>query len=347
MNWRLNKTLFGLRRWWPWAPQLKPEVIPKGAAPKWHVIVLDGTLSSFERGRETNAGQLAKLLSKSRPEVYVYYEPGLQFNGWRSVWSLLTGKGIGDQIQRAFGVLSSRYDPGDKIVLAGYSRGAFAVRSLSGMIDRVGLLKPEHATERMVELAWSHYRRLMSEETLQDFRDEYCLTDITIEAVGVWDTVRALGLPYVNKVYKDPYAFHSYDIAECVSSGFHAMALNESRLAYNLEKWNASTRPDKELRQVWFRGVHGDVGGHLSGFEAARPLSNIPFIWVVENLEAKGLPCPENWQDRFQTDPKAPSLGIWRGWGRFLPIRKRRMVNLKAGEEIHTSVAKEMYLKQL
>lgn len=68
------------------------------------------------------------------------------------------GPGINRQIRRAYGYLASRYRPGDRIFLFGYSRGAFAVRSLAGIMDRVGLLRADQATERNVQLAYRHYR---------------------------------------------------------------------------------------------------------------------------------------------------------------------------------------------
>ncbi len=125
-----------------------------------HVIILDGTLSSLDPGIETNAGLLFKLMTEGglRADRTVYYEPGIQWEGWRHLGDIAQGRGINRQIRRAYGWLASHYREGDRIYLIGYSRGAFAVRSLAGVIDRVGLLKREHATERGVTLAYRHYR---------------------------------------------------------------------------------------------------------------------------------------------------------------------------------------------
>ncbi|MGR3491528.1 MAG: phospholipase effector Tle1 domain-containing protein, partial [Shimia sp.] len=112
------------------------------------VVIIDGTLSSLEPGRETNAGQALRLLERAGSEVAIWYEDGLQWRGWRDTRAVLTGQGLGDQIVRAYGWLASNYRPGDRIWLLGYSRGAYAVRSLGGMIGRVGLLRRDHATER-------------------------------------------------------------------------------------------------------------------------------------------------------------------------------------------------------
>jgi len=88
----------------------------------------------------------------------VYYIPGLQWGNWRTSWRVLVGRGLIAQIQEAYGVLAARYRPGDRIYMFGYSRGAFAVRSLSGIIYRVGLLRSEFATTRYVDRVWRRYR---------------------------------------------------------------------------------------------------------------------------------------------------------------------------------------------
>ena len=115
-----------------------------------HVVVMDGMLSSLEEGFETNAGLAYQLLKRNAgPGVTLYYQPGLQFdrgNLLASAWSVLTSSGLDLQIQQVYGALASRYQPGDEIFLIGYSRGAFAARSLAVLIDRVGLLRREQAT---------------------------------------------------------------------------------------------------------------------------------------------------------------------------------------------------------
>jgi len=125
---------------------------PRSAArtAQTHVIILDGTMSSLEDGRETNAGRAYKLLCEASPDLSLYYEAGVQWRSWRSAPDVMMGRGINRQIRRAYGFLASRYRPGDKVFLLGYSRGAYAVRSLAGVIDQIGLLTPAHATEQNI-----------------------------------------------------------------------------------------------------------------------------------------------------------------------------------------------------
>lgn len=114
---------------------------PGSRGSRTHVIILDGTMSSLEPGYETHAGATYRLCCEMGAQVSVYYEAGVQWRSWRGTMDVLMGKGINRQIRRAYGYLASRYRPGDLIFLFGYSRGAYAVRSLAGAIDMVGLVK--------------------------------------------------------------------------------------------------------------------------------------------------------------------------------------------------------------
>jgi uncharacterized protein (DUF2235 family) len=133
--------------------------------PATHVIILDGTMSSLNVDYETHAGKLYKLLQEvsvsknSASNLTIYYEPGIQWTDWGETLSVMEGRGINGQIKRSYGVLATRYKTGDRIVLSGYSRGAYAVRALAGMIDLVGLVRTDCATERNIKLAYRHYRR--------------------------------------------------------------------------------------------------------------------------------------------------------------------------------------------
>jgi len=81
------------------------------------------------------------------------------------------------------------------------------------------------------------------------------------------------------------------------------------------------------------------VGGHLSGYAPARPLSNIPLVWMLERAEACDLPLPIDWATRFPIDPNAPSIGRWNGFSKLLILRRRRVITVGPTEWIHPSVA--------
>jgi uncharacterized protein (DUF2235 family) len=306
--------------------------------PQAHVIILDGTMSTLEPGQETHAGMTYRLCQEMGIAVSVYYEAGVQWPTWRSTLDVMMGRGINRQIRRAYGYLASRYRPGDKIFLIGYSRGAYAVRSLAGVIDRVGLLQAEHATERNIRTAYRYYECNPDSPNALIFRDSFCHQEVRIEMVGVWDTVKALGLrlPVLWRFAESRHGFHTHQLGDSILHGYHALALNETREVYEPVMWTCPEDwPGRKVEQVWFRGTHGDVGGQLGGFEAARPLANISLVWMLERAEACGMPLPEGWSHRFACDADAPSVSTWRGWGKIFLMRKKRVVGRDVSERLH------------
>lgn len=310
--------------------------------PATHVVILDGTMSSLSAGCETNAGLTFKLLTEvSRTaNLTVYYEAGIQWRDWSGTWGVMTGKGINLQIERAYGVVASRYRPGDQIILIGYSRGAFAVRSLAGVIDMVGLVRADCATVRAVRQAYRHYRIGARSPTAQAFRDHYCHPDVEVEAVAVWDTVKALGLrlPIVWRWAQSQHDFHNHALGSHIRNGFQALAIDERREAYAPVMWQCPVGWKGHMEQVWFRGTHGDVGGQVWQHPAARPLANIPLVWMLERLSDCGVPLPDGWNTRFAQDPSAPSVGQWRGWAKIFLSRRKRIIGRDPSERLHESV---------
>ncbi|WP_054462874.1 DUF2235 domain-containing protein [Phaeobacter sp. 11ANDIMAR09] len=308
--------------------------------PQAHVIILDGTMSTLEPGHETHAGRLYHMCCEMGAEVSVFYESGVQWTGWSSAPDVMMGRGINRQIRRAYGYLASRYRPGDRIYLMGYSRGAYAVRSLAGVIGEVGLLKAEHATVRNIRTAYRHYQQSGSPKVAQAFHNAYCHSETAIEMIGVWDTVKALGLrlPLLWRWAESRHSFHNHELGHHVKHGYHALALDETRDVFKPVLWTCPEGWNGRIEQVWFHGAHGDIGGQLAGHEEARPLSNLPLVWMLEKAEDCGLPLPQDWRMRFSVDPKAPSIGTWQGWGKIFLLRSRRQIGLEPSERLHSSV---------
>lgn len=306
-----------------------------------HVIILDGTLSTLAQGEEGNAGLLFKLLTEQgrTAQRTVYYEPGVQWEGWRRAPDILQGKGINRQIRRAYGWLASHYRAGDRIYLFGYSRGAYAVRSLAGVIDRVGLLQHGHATERAVHLAFRHYRANPDAASARAFAERYCHAQAPIQMVGVWDTVKALGirLPLLWMLTEGRNAFHNHQLGPSVRHGFQALAIHETRAVFEPVLWQCGPEWQGNVQQMWFRGAHGDIGGMIGRNSAARPLANIPLVWMLERAETVGLELPEGWRMRYPCDAKAPMVGTMQGWGALFLLRRKRVIGVDPSEAIHSS----------
>ncbi len=310
-----------------------------------HIVLLDGTLSTLQDGCETNVGLIYKLLRELGPSAdqTVYYEAGIQWRDWSGGWDVMTGKGINRQIRRAYGALASRYRPGDQIILVGYSRGAYAVRSLAGVIDRVGLLRADCATVRNIRTAYRHYQAGGGSTAAKAFRKEMCHEESPIEAVAVFDTVKALGvrLPVLWRLSESQHSFHDHTLGPTTRNGFHAVALDERRVAYTPVMWLCPTDYQGHMEQVWFRGNHGDIGGQIIGAFDARPLSNIPLVWMLERLEGCGVALPEGTFERFEQDPNAPSSGPWHGWAKFFLMRRRRTVGVCRSERVHKTATED------
>lgn len=306
------------------------------------IVILDGTLASLKPEKESNAGILFQLLNRSSDPAdrRIYYEPGLQWSGWHSAIDLMIGRGINRQIMGAYGWLASQYQPGDRIFFFGYSRGAYAVRSLAGMIDRLGLVKSSYAAERYITQAYCYYQNNVTDSTAQEFSREHCHPHMRIEMVGVWDTVKALGWPVVGRFMPNEsgHRFHNHELGASIAHGYQALALDETRVAFAPVLWTCPKDWPGHVEQCWFRGAHSDIGGHIGGKHISRPLANIPLVWMLERAEASGLTFPDGWRDQFPCDATAPMVGTFCGAGTLLLLRKRRKWGRQECEKLHESV---------
>ncbi|SNT33337.1 DUF2235 domain-containing protein [Tropicimonas sediminicola] len=329
--------------------QSRPALRERG--PVTHVIVLDGTMSSLSPGDETNAGLTYKLLASEGPRasLSLYYDAGIQWQDWVSTHHVVLGYGLDRKIRHAYGFLASRYRPGDRIFLFGYSRGAFAARSLAGAIDRLGLLEARHATVRNVRQLWRHYECAPESVAAADFSRLHCHCDVPIEMIGVWDTVKALGvrLPLVWRLNEPTHAFHNHALGRHVKRGCHALAHDENRLAFAPELWETHGGNGGIVEQRWFPGSHGDVGGQLGGFSEARPRANVPLVWMLEHAEAAGLMLPDGWRELFPQNIAAPSVGTWRGWAKLFLMRGRRRIGMDPSETFHPAIDRQADLAAL
>lgn len=309
--------------------------------PITHVVVMDGTLSTLRKGMETNAGLTFRLLSETThsSRISLKYVEGLQWRTWRGLVSVVAGVGINSQIRRAYGYIASRYRPGDRIFLFGFSRGAYAARSLAGIIDQIGLLKSGHATERHIRQVFRLYKQADPGPTRKTFATQYCHAAAPIEMIGVWDTVKSLGIEYplLWRLAPKDTDFHNHGLGPSIKNGFQALARDETRRAFAPVMWETTGDWAGHVEQAWFRGAHSDVGGDVGQFLRARMLSNISLVWMLEKAERCGLDLPAAWRERFPTDPVAPAHGRFRGLAKFYLFRKRRTMLRDPSEYLHPS----------
>ena len=314
--------------------------------PRNLVFVCDGTLSSLRAGEETNAGQLYRFISRlgADSRQLVRYDPGVQGTGWRKWVNAASGHGINRSIRNGYAFLAQNYRPGDRIFLFGYSRGAFAARSLAGMIGRVGLLQPQYSGPRYVDLAFRFYQIGSDSPARRHFSQNRCQPPVQIEMLGIWDTVKSLGLPYplLNRLAPMATEFHDDQLAPHIQHGYHALAIDEDRTSYTPILWRRSPDWQGRLEQVWFPGCHSDVGGEVRGVPEARPLGNISLNWMLIRADRHGLVLPDGWQTHFPEDPGAPMIGSWRGTSALFLLRARRQVGMADGETVHLSIRERM-----
>ena len=217
----------------------------------------------------------------------------------RSVLGGVFGRGTAARIKEAYAYLSWEYDQrrGDKVFLFGFSRGAFAARSLAGFISKVGILL-RHKLEHL-EAAYKLYEAdvdgtqsrladylvpLTGRPLLESGDDEDALR---IHFIGVWDTVGALGLPWrLMKFTARHTEYHQTTVPPNVMTARHALALHELRKPFNPMLWSDGNG-HSGLRQAWFAGAHADVGGGYLLHESG--LANHALRWMAEEAQAKGL----------------------------------------------------------
>lgn len=214
------------------------------------------------------------------------------------------GAGLISRIVRGYTFISRNYEPGDKIIIVGFSRGAYTARALGGMIAKDGLLDYKALNITSKEEAyqyglyvWASYREKRVESLAQrainlvwrkviglgtPVHTEQMIRDVPIHAIGVWDTVGAMGIPVYGEENSrmDLFRFADTDLSNKVARGFHALAIDEHRADFAPTPWT----PRAGIEQAWFVGAHADVGG---GYEES-DLSDFGLQWMAEKLQLNG-----------------------------------------------------------
>ncbi|MFL6390416.1 MAG: DUF2235 domain-containing protein [Terriglobales bacterium] len=282
--------------------------------PKNIVVCCDGTANEFAEDR-TNVVKLYYTLEQDPKKQIVYYHPGLGTMEPAGALSTFTRKftrmlgmavgfGLASDVRDAYVFLMDHFETGDQVFLFGFSRGAYTARAVCSLLHMYGLIPASNAplvpyAIRMMmaiekfqgegksqkkmkkqQEAFNNYQKLAG-----DFKTMMCRRDCNPHFVGVWDTVSSIG--WKNNPLKLPYIADNPDIA----IGRHAIAIDERRAFFRSHRWIPSKQMQehgpKDVLQVWFPGVHCDVGGGYP--EGGSGLSKIALEWMLEQAKMAGL----------------------------------------------------------
>ncbi|MFT3741569.1 MAG: DUF2235 domain-containing protein [Gammaproteobacteria bacterium] len=299
---------------------------------RW-IICADGTWNKPEQIDQgtpspTNVAKLAAAIlpyDKNGIPQTVFYHAGVGEYGnvWDHLWGGALGAGLSKNIRDLYLCLVLNYSPGDEIFLFGFSRGAYTVRSLAGLIRNSGLLKDQFLTKYRHAYELYRDRTHKSYPTASqsiEFRKKFSWPDFNIRFIGVWDTVGALGIPFSGRQWKR-YQFHDVELSSYVDYAYHAMAIDERRKTFIPTLWTKQpgSSENQVLEQVWFPGVHCNIGGGYcdSG------LSNCAYDWMWSKAEQCGLALDAD--QRPVPDPGGILRDSATGYFRLLGIRARTL----------------------
>ena len=293
------------------------------------VLCCDGTANEFAQDR-TNVVKLFFTLVHEPAVQVAYYHPGLGTMEppgalgpiARRATKLLgqaMGYGLEADVRDAYVFLMDRFEPGDRVFFFGFSRGAYTVRAVAALLHMYGLIRSgnetlvPYAIRMMMAINLLQKRsdddptkkELLSEyfDLAAQFRQHFSITECKPHFVGVWDTVSSVG--WIENPVRLPYSANNPDIA----IGRHALAIDERRAFFRSNLWHPRPPNDgpKDIKQVWFAGVHCDVGGGYPESESG--LSKMALEWMIREANAAGL----------ATHPAKIDLVLGRAGGGYCP----------------------------
>lgn len=288
------------------------------------IVCSDGTGNTSIKGRGTNVFKLFEAIDlnghrfdpKLTPQIALY-DDGVGTENFKplKIFAGATGFGLGRNVRQLYKEIVRIYDPGDQIYVFGFSRGAFTVRTLVGLIATCGIVdrnkleeKTARALQSAVKRAYSVYRHCFrtwlaqrflgrpTKEKSDTFRRQYALdTEVRIRFVGVWDTVDAVGLPFHlsdilnTTLYR--FKFPDHCLSPIVDRACHALAIDDERHSFSPLLWDERDEKDEKdekknrIEQIWFAGAHSNVGG---GYPK-QGMSLVALDWMLAQAERAGL----------------------------------------------------------
>ena len=295
------------------------------------VVCADGTWNDPEKPNATNVLRVARAVKPiavgdGRPQI-VFYDWGVG-TYHEKLRGGAFGVGMEKNVQDGYRFIVQNFDPGDEVFLFGFSRGAYTVRCLAGLLNNCGVLERQHAAR--IPEAFALYKSRSakpSSKAARAFRERYAYGPGRgrVRFVGVWDTVGALGIPTRALAFVDePDLFFDHEIGSNVTTARHAVSIDERRADFKPTMWTPKEGVD--VHQVWFAGVHSDVGGGYAPKKGAL-LSDLPLAWMAREATREGLEFQPHLVRKSALDPLAPQHKSDKGFfkllgreGRQLPI---------------------------
>jgi uncharacterized protein (DUF2235 family) len=250
----------------------------------------DGTWDSV--ANDTNVYRISKAIVAIPGVQYSFYDDGVGADGTpiEKLVGGAFGAGLFQKIKDGYSIISSVYEDGDEVFVFGFSRGAYTARSLAGMIAACGL-PTKNPDTNLVETAFNAYRNKAQRQAILATLGAYGLVKATLTMVGVWDTVGSLGIPAaLGAVSPLVYGFLDTSLNPDILNAYHAVAVDERRDEFPATLWTSPPAQGQTLEQVYFCGVHCDVGGgYPDDAGSGTALSDITFSWMMAKAQALGL----------------------------------------------------------
>jgi len=255
------------------------------------VFCADGTWDA--PGSATNVFKIFHALLTNAEQV-PYYDDGVGSDGTplQKLAGGALGAGLFQKIKDGYSKIAQAYEAGDQIFIFGFSRGAYTARSLAGMIAICGL-PTENFTDDDVNTAFNAYRNKDQRQRLLDQLNQSCdMFDAKLAMVGVWDTVGSLGIPAIfGGVDPILYGFLDTGLHPDVLNAYQALAIDEKRAEFPPTLWTLPQppNPNQTIEQVWFVGVHCDVGGSYPPDSNGSALSDLTLAWMMSKAAPLGV----------------------------------------------------------
>lgn len=300
------------------------------------VICLDGTWNDKDDPDAlSNVALMHNMSVHENGTQLAYYDKGVGTDGWYDKkLGGVHGVGLSKNVREAYAYLAEHYQSDDRVYIFGFSRGAFTARSLAGFLFSAGLPVDANSGTDIDEL-YEHYKDRDADK-LTEHKDAN--QPCPVQFLGVWDTVGALGVPvsFLRDGSNKVFGFHDTRLSPEVNFACHAVSIDEKRASFEPALWLETPDNSSRIEQVWFAGVHSDIGG---GY-AQRHLSDITLNWMRQHATTHGWLESTDHGYQANPDPTKPiHESAYKLFGKELGVEERFTLG---GTKVHSSVLAKM-----